>query len=49
MIDLSVEFRRAPTATIFRSVDFMDKNAPAAADFSSRGPNAISPNILKVT
>ncbi|KAG6600969.1 hypothetical protein SDJN03_06202, partial [Cucurbita argyrosperma subsp. sororia] len=37
----------APTATIFRSVEVNHTDAPVAADFSSRGPNTISPNILK--
>ncbi|MED6167672.1 Subtilisin-like protease 3 [Stylosanthes scabra] len=38
----------APTATIlFRGTVFGDQSAPVVASFSSRGPNIISPGILK--
>ncbi|XP_022956553.1 cucumisin-like [Cucurbita moschata] len=46
-IRLYITSNPAPTATIFRSVNVNDTNAPVAAAFSSRGPNTISPNILK--
>ncbi|XP_047182022.1 cucumisin, partial [Vigna umbellata] len=36
-----------PTATIFKSNEGKDSVAPYIASFSSRGPNAITPNILK--
>ncbi|KAK7300772.1 hypothetical protein RJT34_11622 [Clitoria ternatea] len=36
-----------PTATIFKSYEGKDSNAPYVASFSSRGPNAITPDILK--
>jgi len=38
-----------PTATIFKSNELKDSLAPYIVSFSSRGPNAITPNILKVT
>ncbi|GAV78317.1 Peptidase_S8 domain-containing protein/Inhibitor_I9 domain-containing protein, partial [Cephalotus follicularis] len=34
-------------ATILKSETFKDSNAPVVADFSSRGPNPITPDILK--
>ena len=37
-----------PTATIFQSYEGIDSSAPYIAPFSSRGPNKITPNILKV-
>ncbi|XP_068493895.1 cucumisin-like isoform X3 [Phaseolus vulgaris] len=36
-----------PTATIFKSNELKDSLAPYIVSFSSRGPNAITPNILK--
>ncbi|XP_027329579.1 cucumisin-like [Abrus precatorius] len=36
-----------PTATIFKSTEGKDSLAPYIAPFSSRGPNKITPNILK--
>ncbi|WOG91390.1 hypothetical protein DCAR_0310639 [Daucus carota subsp. sativus] len=45
-----IEYTRtahSPTATIFTTVSEVDVMAPTVADFSGRGPNPISPNILK--
>ncbi|XVF23983.1 hypothetical protein REPUB_Repub13aG0087100 [Reevesia pubescens] len=36
-----------PTATIFKSIEVNDSLAPYLASFSSRGPNSITPDILK--
>ncbi|KAI9078354.1 hypothetical protein K1719_039730 [Acacia pycnantha] len=36
-----------PTATIYKSNEGKDSFSPYIASFSSRGPNAITPNILK--
>ncbi|KAA0034649.1 hypothetical protein IC582_022808 [Cucumis melo] len=36
-----------PTATIKKSTERKRKRAPSVASFSSRGPNPITPNILK--
>ncbi|WVY91634.1 hypothetical protein V8G54_037148 [Vigna mungo] len=36
-----------PTATIFKSFEGKDSSAPYIASFSSRGPNKVTPNILK--
>ncbi|XP_058766867.1 cucumisin-like [Vicia villosa] len=38
---------RNPTATIFKSEEVEDLLSPYVASFSSRGPNPITPNILK--
>ncbi|KAI5434261.1 hypothetical protein KIW84_021216 [Lathyrus oleraceus] len=38
---------RNPTATIFKSEEVEDSLSPYIASFSSRGPNPITPNILK--
>ncbi|KAF3433603.1 hypothetical protein FNV43_RR24705 [Rhamnella rubrinervis] len=38
---------KQPTATIFRSYELNNKLAPYIPSFSSRGPNPITPNILK--
>ena len=38
-----------PTAIISKSYERKDSRAPYIAPFSSRGPNRITPNILKVT
>ncbi|KAJ1389152.1 Peptidase S8/S53 domain [Sesbania bispinosa] len=38
---------RNPTATIFKSDEVKDSLSPYIASFSSRGPNPITPNILK--
>jgi len=38
-----------PTATIFKSYEGKDPLAPYIDSFSGRGPNKITPNILKVT
>ncbi|XP_058762395.1 cucumisin-like [Vicia villosa] len=38
---------RTPTATIFKSEEVEDSLSPYVASFSSRGPNPITPNILK--
>jgi hypothetical protein len=40
---------RNATATIFKSEEVEDMSSPYIASFSSRGPNPITPNILKVT
>ena len=40
---------RNATATIFKSEEVNDGLIPFIALFSSRGPNPITPNILKVT
>jgi len=47
LIDL--DYYRNPTATIFKSYEGKDSFAPYIAPFSSRGPNVITPDILKVT
>jgi hypothetical protein len=39
---------RNATATIFKSEEVEDLMSPYIASFSSRGPNPITPNILKV-
>lgn len=39
---------KKPTATIFKSDQVKDKLAPNVVAFSSRGPNPISMDILKV-
>lgn len=39
---------RNPTATIFKSVQAIERRTPYVASFSSRGPNSITPEILKV-
>ncbi|KOM46964.1 hypothetical protein LR48_Vigan07g066800 [Vigna angularis] len=36
-----------PAATIFKSYEGKDSSAPYIAPFSSRGPNMVTPNILK--
>ncbi|KAK7300777.1 hypothetical protein RJT34_11627 [Clitoria ternatea] len=36
-----------PTATILRSLEGRDSNAPYVAPFSSRGPNRITPDLLQ--
>ncbi|XP_027368499.1 cucumisin-like [Abrus precatorius] len=38
---------RNPTATIFKSEELKDTLAPEVASFSSRGPNIVTPEILK--
>ncbi|KAI4313539.1 hypothetical protein L6164_026512 [Bauhinia variegata] len=38
---------RNPTATIFRSEEVKNTLAPAVVSFSSRGPNRLTPDILK--
>ncbi|KAK7300771.1 hypothetical protein RJT34_11621 [Clitoria ternatea] len=38
---------RTPTATIFKSDELKDILAPEVASFSSRGPNLVTPEILK--
>ncbi|KAJ4831980.1 hypothetical protein Tsubulata_026868, partial [Turnera subulata] len=38
---------RSPTATIYKSTQANDTLAPYVASFSSRGPNSITPDILK--
>ncbi|KAG9456870.1 hypothetical protein H6P81_001378 [Aristolochia fimbriata] len=38
---------RGPRARILKSESAVDKKAPAVASFSSRGPNPITPRILK--
>ncbi|KAI4313540.1 hypothetical protein L6164_026513 [Bauhinia variegata] len=38
---------RDPTATIFRSEEVKNTLAPAVVSFSSRGPNRLTPDILK--
>ncbi|KAL2333303.1 hypothetical protein Fmac_014516 [Flemingia macrophylla] len=38
---------RDPTATIFKSDEIKDTLAPFVASFSSRGPNIVTPEILK--
>lgn len=39
---------RSPTATIFRSDQVTDTFAPYVVSFSSRGPNPITKDIIKV-
>ncbi|WVY91659.1 hypothetical protein V8G54_037173 [Vigna mungo] len=36
-----------PAATIFKTYEAKDSSAPYIASFSSRGPNKVTPNILK--
>jgi hypothetical protein len=36
-------------ARVFNSETVLDAEAPATAGFSARGPNLITPGILKVT
>ncbi|XP_042487747.1 subtilisin-like protease SBT4.3 [Macadamia integrifolia] len=38
---------RIPVARIYKSQDIHDPKAPQVVSFSSRGPNPLSPNILK--
>ncbi|XP_057441881.1 cucumisin-like isoform X2 [Lotus japonicus] len=38
---------RAPTATIFKSDELEDSSAPEVVIFSSRGPNLVTPEVLK--
>ncbi|XP_017410255.1 cucumisin [Vigna angularis] len=38
---------RNPTATVFKSIEGKDSSAPYIATFSARGPNKVTPNILK--
>ncbi|KAH1152990.1 hypothetical protein GYH30_048896 [Glycine max] len=38
---------RTPTATIFKTDETKDTIAPVVASFSSRGPNIVTPEILK--
>ncbi|PQM32924.1 cucumisin-like [Prunus yedoensis var. nudiflora] len=38
---------RNPTATIFKSTEGIDTLSPYVPSFSSRGPNPVTPNILK--
>ncbi|CAL5066294.1 unnamed protein product [Urochloa decumbens] len=40
---------RHPTATIFNSQTTFDASAPVVASFSSRGPNLVTPGVLKPT
>ncbi|OIW01973.1 hypothetical protein TanjilG_14062 [Lupinus angustifolius] len=42
-----IKSTRAPTATIYRSDELKDTMAPLVASFSSRGPNLVTPEILK--
>ncbi|TKY56804.1 Cucumisin protein [Spatholobus suberectus] len=42
-----IKSTRNPVATIFKSNQGKDASAPYIAPFSSRGPNAITPDILK--
>ncbi|RDX76413.1 hypothetical protein CR513_43597, partial [Mucuna pruriens] len=42
-----VNSTRTPTATIFKSDEIKDTIAPVVASFSSRGPNTVTPEILK--
>lgn len=44
----SLLFGRAPMANILKSESFNDTSAPVVVSFSSRGPNPIAPDILKV-
>ncbi|KAJ8478821.1 hypothetical protein OPV22_022548 [Ensete ventricosum] len=41
------EGKRNPVANIHKSITLFDSKAPVVASFSSRGPNMITPNILK--
>ncbi|XP_061343488.1 cucumisin-like [Gastrolobium bilobum] len=43
----SAGYSKNATATIFRSDEVNDSSAPYVASFSSRGPNPITPDILK--
>ncbi|KAG4997058.1 hypothetical protein JHK85_028497 [Glycine max] len=47
LIQSYINLTSDPTATIFKSNEGKDSFAPYIASFSSRGPNAITPNILK--
>ncbi|XP_026460996.1 subtilisin-like protease SBT4.6 [Papaver somniferum] len=42
-----INFNRNPIATILRTESIKDFEAPVVASFSSRGPNQISPDIIK--
>lgn len=42
-------FFSKPTATILKSEEVRDDLAPAVVSFSSRGPNPLTSDILKVT
>lgn len=42
-------FYSNPTAIIEKSIESKDELAPVVASFSSRGPNPITADILKVT
>ncbi|XP_058762382.1 cucumisin-like [Vicia villosa] len=46
-IQTYINSTRNPTATIFKSEEVEDLLSPYVASFSSRGPNPITPNILK--
>ena len=41
-------FNRTPTASILKSIEPVDITAPTVVSFSSRGPNLITLDILKV-
>ncbi|KAK7355304.1 hypothetical protein VNO80_14558 [Phaseolus coccineus] len=47
LIQSYINLSSNPTATIFKSNEAKDSLAPYIVSFSSRGPNAITPNILK--
>ncbi|XP_058762391.1 cucumisin-like [Vicia villosa] len=46
-IQYYIKSTRDPTATIFKSEEIEDSLSPYVASFSSRGPNPVTPNILK--
>ncbi|KAE8689602.1 Cucumisin [Hibiscus syriacus] len=47
MIYQYINLTRTPTATIFKSTEDNDSLAPYVVSFSSRGPNPITPDIIK--
>ena len=43
-----LKYYRNPIGSITKSSEATNKLAPIVASFSSRGPNPVNPNILKV-
>ena len=48
MLMMTFSYIHYPEATILVSEEIVNTMAPFAASFSSRGPNPITPDILKV-
>ncbi|KAG9456872.1 hypothetical protein H6P81_001380 [Aristolochia fimbriata] len=46
-VDYYINMTRNPRGRIFHSEAVLDKKAPTVASFSSRGPNPITPEIIK--